>query len=99
MSWSKQISPTGSAGCAAVASFLPGILGAGTDPVVFGALPAVAGAALAVAGAALAVAGVFGSAPRALGAPLALLLAGLGGIGAATRVQVSPPQRKPSTQP
>ena len=28
-----------------------------------------------------------------------MLLAGLEGIGGPTRVQVSPPQRKPSTQP
>jgi len=28
-----------------------------------------------------------------------MLLTGLDGIGGATRVQVSPPQRKPSTQP
>ena len=28
-----------------------------------------------------------------------MLLAGLDGIGPETRVQVSPPQRKPSTQP
>ena len=33
------------------------------------------------------------------GAPLAMLLAGLEGIGGPTRVQVSPPHRKPSTQP
>ena len=46
---------------------------------------------------------VLGSAPGAFGAPLimplAMLLTGLEGIGPATRVQVSPPQRKPSTQP
>ena len=44
--------------------------------------------------------GAFGNAPVALfGAPLAMLLTGLEGIGGPTRVQVSPPQRKPSTQP
>jgi len=31
--------------------------------------------------------------------PLAMLLTGLEAIGGPTRVQVSPPQRKPSTQP
>ena len=41
----------------------------------------------------------FGGAPAVLAAPLAMLLTGLEGIGPATRVQVSPPQRKPSTQP
>ena len=44
-------------------------------------------------------AAVFGGAPVAFGAPLAMLLVGLEGIGGAIRVQVSPPQRKPSTQP
>ena len=64
------------------------VLGRGsTEPVVFGAAPVVAGAA------------VRGNAPVVFGAPLAMLLAGLEGIGPATRVQVSPPQRKPNTQP
>jgi hypothetical protein len=40
-----------------------------------------------------------GDAPVVFAAPLAMLLTGLEGIGPATRVQVSPPQRKPSTQP
>ena len=45
-------------------------------------------------------AAVFGKAPVGLfGAPLAMLLTGLEGIGGPTRVQVSPPQRKPNTQP
>src|SRR5882724_1371007 len=89
MSGSRQISPTASAGFA-VASFCPGDLGAGlTEPVVLGAAKFAAGAA-AVFG---------GSAPVVFGPPLAMLLAGLEGIGPATRVQVSPPQRKPNTQP
>jgi hypothetical protein len=33
------------------------------------------------------------------GIPLAMLLAGLEGIGPPTRVQLSPPHRKPSRQP
>ena len=45
------------------------------------------------------VGAVLGSAPVVFGAPLAMLLAGLEGIGPATRLQVSPPQRKPNTQP
>jgi hypothetical protein len=65
------------------ASFLPA---AATDPVVFGAVGAVAGAAVRCGAAVV------------LG-PLAMLLAGLEGIGPATRVQVSPPHRKPNTQP
>ena len=40
-----------------------------------------------------------GCAAVVFGAPLAMLLAGLEGIGGPTRVQVSPPQRKPNTQP
>jgi len=53
------------------------------------------------AGATLAVPVVLGAAatPGAFGVPLAMLLLGLDGIGGPTRVQVSPPQRKPSTQP
>src|ERR1700731_2266137 len=83
MSGSRQISPTGSAARAA-AIFLP----AGpTDPVVLGGGTAAPVVAAFLANAAL------------LGAPLAMLLAGLLGIGGATRVQFSPPQRKPSTQP
>src|ERR1700694_975560 len=89
MSGSRQISPTGSAGFAA-ASFWPGGLGAAvTAPVVFCVADVAPGAA-AVLGACAAV--VFG-------VLLAMLLAGLEGIGPATRVQVSPPQRKPNTQP
>ena len=42
---------------------------------------------------------LFGGAPVLLGVLLAMLLAGLDGIGPATRVQVSPLQRKPSKQP
>src|SRR5258705_12311493 len=88
MSGSRHISPTESAGCAAVASFWPGGLGAGlTEAGVFGAVAVVVGGA------------VRGSAPVVFGAPLAMLLAGLEGIGPATRGQVSPPQRKPNTQP
>ena len=44
-------------------------------------------------------AAALGSAAAAFGVPLAMLLAGLEGIGPATLVQVSPPQRNPSTQP
>ena len=63
-------------------------MGAGlTGAVVFGAVAVV-------------VEGTAGlGAPAVFGPPLAMLLAGLEGIGPATRVQVSPPQRKPSTQP
>ena len=60
--------------------------------------PAVRRWQLAAFGASLGAA-VLGSAPVVFGAPLAMLLTGLEGIGPATRVQVSPPQRKPSTQP
>ena len=42
-------------------------------------------------------AAVLGGAPALV--PLAMLLTGLDGIGGPTRVQVSPPHRKPSTQP
>src|ERR1700730_14883012 len=88
MSGSRQMSPTGSAGCAEVASFWPDGLGAEVlVAVAFGAAGGVVGAA------------VLGAAPVVFGAPLAMLLAGLEGIGPATRVQVSPPQRKPNTQP
>jgi len=61
------------------------------DPAVFGAEGLGAGG--------LAAPTVFGGAPFGAGAPLAMLLEGLEGIGGPTRVQVSPPQRKPSTQP
>ena len=44
------------------------------------------------------LAGALGAAPLAEPS-LAMLFTGLEGIGGATRVQVSPPQRKPSTQP
>ena len=56
---------------------------------VFGAVAVVVGG----------TAGLGRGAPAGLGPLLAMLLAGLEGIGPATRVQVSPPQRKPSTQP
>ena len=61
------MSPTGSAGCAG-ASFCPWAAGL-TDPVVFGTA-AVFGAAA-----------VLGAAPAVFGGPLAMLLAGLEGIG------------------
>src|SRR5690242_20409339 len=92
------MSPTASAGwvrplaeAVAVPLVLFGAPGAGAaagaDAAVFGAAGfAAAGAGFAAAGAGFA-------------APLAMLLAGLEGIGGATRVQVSPPQRKPSTHP
>src|SRR5665213_3229951 len=87
MSGIRQISPTGSAGATAVASFGLGLLGAGPmEPVVLGAAPVVTALDLA-------------SVPAVFGAPFAMLLTGLEGIGPATRVQVSPPQRKPNTQP
>ena len=73
----------------AAAGFGAGFGAGFTEPVVFGC-----------AGSAVVGAAVFGKAPVGLfGAPLAMLLAGLEGIGGATRVQVSPPQRNPSTQP
>src|SRR5665213_257169 len=94
MSGIRQISPTGSVGATAVASFGLGLLGAGPmEPVVLGAAPVVTALDL------LATALDFPSVPVVLGAPFAMLLTGLEGIGPATRVQVSPPQRKPSTQP
>ena len=80
------MSPTGSAACAPVAGFCPAFGAGFTDPVVFAAGSDVGPA-------------VFAGAPVVFGAPLATLLAGLEGIGPATLVQVSPPQRKPSTQP
>jgi len=55
----------------------------------------VAAPVVALAGA---VAGFLGTLADFAG-PLAMLLTGLEGIGGATRVHVSPPQRKPSTQP
>ena len=66
-----------------------------------GAGPAGAGfAAPVVFGVAVVCPAVLDAAPGApFGAPLAMLLAGLEGIGGPTRVQVSPPHRKPSTQP
>src|SRR3954447_2128288 len=97
MSGSRQISPISAGWAAAVAAGFwagaafggAGLAGAGlAAPVVFGAAGAGAGAA------------VLGAAPGApFGAPLAMLLAGLDGIGGPTRVQVSPPHRNPSTQP
>ena len=65
-------------------------MGAGlTGAAVFGAVAVVVGG----------TAGLGRGAAAALGPLLAMLLAGLEGIGPATRVQVSPPQRKPNTQP
>src|ERR1700722_10713757 len=88
MSGSRQISPTGSDGCPDVATFWPAILAAGV----------LAAGGLGVAEA-VAVAPVLGNAPVVFGPPFAMLLTGLDGIGGATRDQVSPPHRKPSTQP
>ena len=56
-------------------------------------------AALGTPGRAPVVVAAIFDASDAFAEPLAMLLAGLEGIGGATRVQVSPPQRKPSTQP
>src|SRR5580693_6140450 len=89
MSGSRQISPMVSAG-------LPAVFCPATEPVVL------TGAAAAACFGAVAAVAPFGAvaAVAPFGAiPLAMLLAGLEGIGGPTRVQVSPPQRKPSTQP
>jgi len=88
MSGSRQISPI-SPGWPE-ACFWPGTDFGATAPVVFGG---------AAGDGAAAVDGAFGNGLAPFGAPLAMLLVGLEGIGGPTRVQGSPPQRKPSTQP